>query len=320
MSQTVDELVAAGVALLQDAVLAIDQVDVWDVARMPMHLMNGSRAAGIAYLMNQGEYVASVRLDTKGSFRLADELCQALSIATGQEVRRVRINVSPSWETSIDHFGESSLEDGGRQDFGIWPDETRSDNEVPPTRLIHRSFSHDYAATDPRSVAKVSELMERLERWIEVHERPVLSLLNSPATEAEIAEFERRHGLTFPKSVREAYLAHDGQSTADRGRVFPARTWLPLAEIEKHLPSVQERPDGDLVIPLLKIDGGVAWVQSVDSRNGESPLVDFDGGDVVLADSFAAFLEKFVSQLESGVYVFWDGLWQTVAELEEVDE
>ena len=48
--------------------------------------------------------------------------------------------------------------------------------------------------------------------------------------------------------------------------------------------------------------------------------MDFDGSDLVLADSFAAFLEKFVTELESGVYVFWNGLWQVVAELEEIDD
>ena len=320
MKEVVEVLVAACVDLLRDGIDALEEPCEWDAARIPMHVMDGSRAAGIAYLMKEDQYVAAVWLERKGSFRLTDELCDVLSASTGEEVRRVRINVSPSWETSIDYFGQSSKADGGRQEFGIWPDETRDDNEGPPSRPIRRSFSHDYVATGTDSIAPLSQSMSRFEQWAERNASALLDVLNPPASDTDIAEFEQRHGLTFPKSVRQAYLAHDGQSTAVRDRVFPARTWLPLAEIEKHLSSVGERQGANTAIPVLAIDGGVTWVDSVNSRDDESPLVDFDGSDLVLADSFAAFLEKFVTELESGVYVFWNGLWQVVAELEEIHD
>lgn len=111
------------------------------------------------------------------------------------------------------------------------------------------------------------------------------------------------------KSVRESWLVHDGQSD-DRG-VFRYR-WLSVADAAEHVSWLDDRPDGrEGLIPLLRIDGHLGYVEAVSSAVEDGPvwLWEMRGNrDLRIADSLGEYLAWFASACESDQIVVDSGL------------
>ena len=85
----------------------------------------------------------------------------------------------------------------------------------------------------------VADALSDLEAHLATHEPIALASLRPPATPEDIADAERRLGVTFPEPLRQLYLLHDGQehSVKQGGqRVFAPGAfnycqWLPLRSV-----------------------------------------------------------------------------------------
>ena len=245
------------------------------------------------------------------------KLVEALRLESSDSVYRVRLCFFTEDLTKIDCFPE---EEPGFPKRGIWPDEPEYDGSVSQPTPPHRTLDHAYVSSDPSAVSTVDSLA-RIRAWLDENAPGLSALLNPPATLQAIADAESKWGVTFPASVRDAYLVHDGQSHPNRERVLRDWLWLPLDELESQFRWTREHVDGDEIIPILESDGVSGCVRSVEKSGDESEFFSTgDGSDVVFADSFSLFLDQFAGELEAGKYVYWNGLFQLVEELEEIDD
>jgi cell wall assembly regulator SMI1 len=178
--------------------------------------------------------------------------------------------------------------------------------------------------------ARLGEAWQRLEAYVAAIGAPPLRLAPGASARA-IAAAEKEMKLTFPPDFRASLLLHDGQVPAESRdeRRFP---WMPgcgrlapLAEIVaawqelQRLAAKVKRPEPD---PNPRLKGGV-------HRTGRIPIaalgdgatfLDLDPGpagaagqlvttvgkrDLVVIDTgFGAALERWVSALERGIWVY----------------
>lgn len=319
----VERLVSSLIDLCRDAMSADPSLvdSDWERIALPLEVSaEFGSSGGIAYLLSASAEPAFVYFDAFKAVELAAELCTVLTRLTATLVERARIEISPSWTYSLKWLGPRPDSPLLVIHDGLWPDEPGYHGPVSAAAAPHRTLDHAYVASDPSAVSAADSLA-RIRVWLDENAPPVSALLNPPATLQAIAEAESKWGVTFPASVREAYLVHDGQSHPNRERVFRDWLWLPLDELESQFRWTRKHVDGDEIIPILESDGVSGCVRSVEKPGDESEFFSTgDGSDVVFADSFSLFLDQFAGELEAGKYVYWNGLFQLVEELEEIDD
>lgn len=289
----------------------------WDEARL---MMSASRFGGSVGLASACLLAGSPSSGFPIGFDLmdpADALVEVLRAEVGGDVYRVRLSLFPGAPTTIEWFPDEA---SGFPKGGLWSDEPGYDGPSSAPKPPHRAFAHSYVASDPSAVS-VAGALGRIAAWLGENTPELRPLLNPPASAQEIVEAERRWGVTFPESVREAYLVHDGQSHPNRERVLHNWLWLPLNELGDQFRWTRERPDGREVIPILESDGVSGCVRSVEEPTAESEFFSAgDGSDVVFADSFGLFLQQLAQDLEAGKYLRANGVFVPADEVQGVDD
>src|SRR6516164_9627411 len=95
------------------------------------------------------------------------------------------------------------------------------------------------------------ETLTAIEAWLQEHAKPLLDLLNAPASPADIASFEADTGLVLPPEARCLYSIHDGE-TDDSDGIFGCLRWLPLRVVAEEV----ELIGSDGIVPLFRSGGG----------------------------------------------------------------
>ena len=288
----------------------------WDEARLMLSAWNGTNDVGLASVSRLGDSV-------KSGFPMSSEfdlhsapLFETFRAETSGSVYRIRLSFFPDAPTTIEWLRDEAP---GFPKW-VWPDESGYDGPTSEPMSPHRTIDHAYVKSGPETVSS-ADALARIASWLDKNAPDIRALLNPPASLDAVEDAERRWEVTFPASVREAYLLHDGQSHPNRERVFRDWLWLPLDELGSQFRWTKDRVDGSEVIPILESDGVSGCVRSVRAPGEESEFFSTgDGNDVVFADSFALFLDQFARELEAGKYVYWNGLFQLVDELEEIEE
>ena len=306
----VDRLVERVVVLLKSAVAeaGLNPGIDWQSVRIPFEVASGSTAAGVGYYETASDVPAGVRLDIESSVELAHQLAKTLTSSTGIEVARIRVAVNSDWTTSIQHFGPRKDPNDVNLHLGIWPDEPGYDGPVHQRLEIVRSDSWEYQSVAGH-LGEPADSLARIRDCLGVMAPEFAVMLNPPSPVAAIDRFEDQFGVVLPKSVRESWLVHDGQS--DHRGVFRYR-WLSVADAAEHVSWLDDRPDGrEGLIPLLRIDGHLGYVEAVSSAIEDGPvwLWEMRGNrDLRLADSLGEYLAWFASACESDQIVVDSGL------------
>lgn len=174
--------------------------------------------------------------------------------------------------------------------------------------------------------------MERLEKWLETNLQEVYVDLAPGCREADLAEFEKQVGITFPESLKDLYRMHDGQVGGANTGPFFGLTFLSLAGARTHWESwrnvVDECSQEDMkgasrfsksakAGAIKEIYANKCWIPFAYDYGGNHLGVDLDPGELgnvgqvinfgrdddekfVLGSSVETFLEWLVEQLESG--------------------
>jgi cell wall assembly regulator SMI1 len=182
--------------------------------------------------------------------------------------------------------------------------------------------------------ARIAGLWQRLEAWAAANTGRSLEL-RPGASEATIAEAERTMGLTFPAGFRASLALHDGQTAFESGSetCFP---WMPgcapLAPVQKMLEQWKEvQALADEYPPPAELDNddhlrsgvyrkGRIPIAGTRYWDGDNVYLDLDPGPkgtagqlittvtecdfVVLDRSFEAALERWVTALEDGSWIY----------------
>jgi cell wall assembly regulator SMI1 len=185
----------------------------------------------------------------------------------------------------------------------------------------------------------IAGLWRRLEAYLDAHAPAVLSSLNPPATDEQLAQAEAQLGVSFPDDLKESLRVCNGQT--DSFHIVPAEfdpkrgttiaTWgelLPLerivydtlAEREQNKNS-QEWAYGLEYDGPVRRDGNWSCLCIVDPGSGDRIWLDLDpadGGRVgqvlsmchdpprlfVIATSYREWFEQLVNRYKSGRYYF----------------
>lgn len=183
-------------------------------------------------------------------------------------------------------------------------------------------------------------LWERIENWYKTNAPELLDVLNSGASEQEIALAEQKLGVSFPDDFRESLKIHNGQDP-DAPRFLYGYELLSLSRIVDewniwrellkggHFDDSHEAVEPDEGIKQRWWD--VGWIPITADGAGNNycldlaptpegnlgQIIDMDHEVVtrsLLAPSFSSWLEGQIAELETGNYELVDG------ELDEVYE
>lgn len=153
---------------------------------------------------------------------------------------------------------------------------------------------------------------KQVEAWIETNAPALASSLQPPATEAAIEEAEQRLDLTFPPSVRQSYLRHDGETDSFAG-VLGYR-FLTLDELVNEAESLREIDEdfdydfwGDSLIPLFAVGNGDLLCVSDAPDGEETAFRRWDHESSAreeLEPSFPAFVDTVLETFEAGEYEY----------------
>ena len=156
---------------------------------------------------------------------------------------------------------------------------------------------------------------KQIENWLSQH-APLLSpAFQSAATLENIQQTEEALQVIFPRSVREAYLARNGEVKVSYG-LFGCYRWLSLDEViatHNEMKLIEETHQfGDFtpgfMIPLLMSRGGdFYYEESVSSAEAESEIIEW-WHEVPTRDvkfpSFRGLVETFVQDLQAARYLY----------------
>jgi cell wall assembly regulator SMI1 len=182
----------------------------------------------------------------------------------------------------------------------------------------------------------VQELWNRLEIWLGQNLPESLKNLRPPATDEDIKTAESITNLKFPEAFKASLKIHDGEyKDFEPGALADSHWLLPLEVILEHWQQygVEDEEKESLEAWKLSVEKGPCYIKgavkpvSISTKriqitwmNGdENCFLDFDppdGGTIgqvveidvemgfykVIATSFLAFLEEYISKLESGFY------------------
>ncbi len=166
---------------------------------------------------------------------------------------------------------------------------------------------------------------DRIHFWLRANAPHVLARLRPGATEEQIQAAEAELGVTFPESVRQTYLIHDGQNGSGgfmegyewlslKGIVYQWRGWKDIVEAGD-FEGIQSTPDPGVSDECYNL----GWIPLTHSGSGDHQCLDLapaEGGTMgqvinffhddstreALAPSFAAWLAAFADSLEAGRY------------------
>lgn len=150
----------------------------------------------------------------------------------------------------------------------------------------------------------MESLFAELEAWLAEHAPPLRELLNPPASEQEIAAFERRALVTLPPEARALYTIHNGEADGSDG-LFGCLRWLPLSEVLIEIDLI----GSEGIAPLFRSGGGdLLYVRSYNPATPDARLYEWwhevpEEAEVV-AESLGAYLAQFVADLRAGRYVY----------------
>ncbi len=178
----------------------------------------------------------------------------------------------------------------------------------------------------------IENLWSRLETWADANAPDLLSDLNPGATADQVQALESELGLTLPDAFKASLTVHNGENDGWPCKVFVGcGAYLSTLRIVEEWrqrkqfgEDIEEDPDELIQLDVITVDGPVrpkmfltSWVPFLEC-NGDvfwamdfSPAAGGTEGQIievdwesrswkVVADSFADFLENFVTALERG--------------------
>ena len=174
---------------------------------------------------------------------------------------------------------------------------------------------------------------KQIEEWLEKNCPHLKEELNTGVSQREIETLESKLNVSLPADFLEFYKVHNGQNSSEG--LFELNVLLPFDRIVndwKVYADVFERgdlhdEDGNL-LTVSHIDKGIKnnwwnpkWIPITSDARGENVCMDLDpseegtvgqiidvfsniDGRLLLSGSFRAWIEKYVSDLEMGRYIY----------------
>lgn len=193
----------------------------------------------------------------------------------------------------------------------------------------------------PDHAEPVAEALGRIKKWLEANSELIArsrnpqfksgstGVFNPPATVEQIKQAEERLGVTFPKSLSDAYLLHNGTGPKDQSTLY---RWLPLEEQERCAGYLVGHNDNQPRLPVMETDGIVFFIETTTSQEDDPPVWLNDHEmqvDEKVADSFGAFLSQLADHMQRGTVIvdpdsglinYWDEIYgsMTPSEVEEM--
>ena len=189
-----------------------------------------------------------------------------------------------------------------------------------------------------KGVSVISDVWQRIDRWLGVNAPEVLNVLQPGATEAEIRETEKFLSVEFPDDVKDSYRIHNGQSNEKVGFI-KGLEFLSLKRIRDEWTNWKDLLDSGAFEDWesesekeIQADWwNRKWIPLTHDWGGNHECLDLtpteygkvgqiismwhdDGARQVIAESFSHWLEQFAEELEAGKYILseeHDGLVST---------
>jgi cell wall assembly regulator SMI1 len=195
----------------------------------------------------------------------------------------------------------------------------------------------------------MKEIWASIENWIKVNHPEILETLNSGATEQDFINFKSIVGLDLPEPFRDFLSIHNGQKWTHL-KLFDGDRLLSMEDIiddweswKSVLPEIDAQCREDFGFPASSLpEKGIkdnwwneAWVPITSNGSGDSYCIDLDPtpegqkGQIIrmwhdvperelIAPSFTAWINKFINDLDNGVYVRSDEIgWGGIVRKEE---
>lgn len=159
------------------------------------------------------------------------------------------------------------------------------------------------------NLLNVRDIWRQIDSQIETRTPQFAHLLNPPASGTQVSQLEAHIGMTFPPSVRESYLVHNGESEETDG-LLDLWKFLPLDGVKEwweEMKLIEESYefgefDCESMIPIMFREGDLRYVDR--STNGEeTPLVEWNHENPTrdeFAPDFGHFLSSFLKDFEDG--------------------
>lgn len=265
----------------------------WDEARVIVEYWDGSEDSAIwsCQTLVEGE-LGGIFISEELGNRM-NRLRRAIEESSGESVMRLRVGLGGDL-----FFSETRSGDGAKWE---WPDEadTIVDLETP-IQVIDKL---DGARYQPWSgeIDEPESSLQRIHAWLRADTPGYVDMFNPPATIDGIEAVEESLGMRLPISVRDAYLAFDGQPAGSANVLM--FNWLSLDSAMAELENFKSRSDLRPRLPIMVTDGIVAYVEAPDSDSGDSPIWLWEyrsSRDEKLADSFGAYLSQLADLMQAG--------------------
>jgi cell wall assembly regulator SMI1 len=185
----------------------------------------------------------------------------------------------------------------------------------------------------------IENLWARLEKWASGNKPDMLTELNGPASSAELRLLEDELRLTLPPDFRASLLRHNGETElageglawADGGALLSSEKilewWKSMLDLNESEPPTPDEETRSLIesgvifvkgpvkpigfsprwIPFMERNSDVYWCVDLDpAQHGkEGQVIKVDPECCVwevCAESYAAFFEQYVMDLENGMF------------------
>jgi cell wall assembly regulator SMI1 len=171
---------------------------------------------------------------------------------------------------------------------------------------------------------------EQIEAWLAAHAPHLLRNLRKGAAPSALAKLEAQIQRDLPESVRAFYAIHDGQKSQCPNGLFYSLQFMPLARVlesqrvwaglvdmnDELAHAMCSSPSGH----IKPVYANPLWIPFADDQSGNhlgidlAPDVEGSEGQVIVfgrdenckrlvAQSFEAFIDIFIEQLEAGNFV-----------------
>ena len=184
----------------------------------------------------------------------------------------------------------------------------------------------------------IDNFWSRLESWAADNKPDMTAELNGPARQEELRELEAALELSLPPDFSASLLCHNGETElageglvwADGGGLLSTQKilewWRTLRELNSEPPASAEETRSLIESGVISVQGPVKaigfsprWIPFMERNSDVYWCVDLDPAEhgrpgqiikvdpecclwEVCAESYAAFFERYVSDLETGVF------------------